>query len=102
MPPNVKQIGSADWNRWFQSLDPEEKVVVLIQTWGMMEVAKRGLYDRILGEGATKEFDEEMEVAFDRTCREARLDPRDVKSELNSVVEALTDDLEGVYDDIEQ
>lgn len=86
---DIKQLGSANWNAWFNSLSGTEKVIVLIQSWSMMQVAKRGLYDRVLGPNAATEYSKEMEQAFDLLCDSIEMDPQFIKDTMSSVTDEI-------------
>lgn len=87
-------LGSKDWNEWFHSLARNEQIIVLIQSWAMLEISKRRLYDRLLGRQSTEEFDSNMERSFNNTCEVLGFRPKEVKQELESLVDDLTDDVE--------
>jgi hypothetical protein len=77
-----------DWNTWLKSLEPEDRVVVLIQAWSMKEIAKRKLYDKLLGSViADNETSEDFETGFIDACSMANVDADFLILDLLAVVE---------------
>ena len=83
----LNDLEANDWNSWFHSLKKNEQIIVMIQSWTMLEISKRRLYDRLLGKESTKEFDSEMQRSFDNTCEVLGLDPEEVNHDMNAIVD---------------